>query len=41
MVSFYATLDNSSNTLTLNYAKIKIFGTEKLEEEWLTTTVQF
>jgi hypothetical protein len=30
MVSFYATLDNASNTLTLNYAKIKIFGKEKL-----------
>jgi hypothetical protein len=30
MVSFYATLDNASNTLTANYAKIKIFGIEKL-----------
>jgi hypothetical protein len=36
--SFYATLDNASNTLTPNYAKIKIVGMEKLEGEWLTTS---
>jgi hypothetical protein len=35
--SFYAALDNASNTLTSKHENLKLIGMGKIEEEWLPT----